>query len=329
MVQAALADTPAEKLATFGTRNTVRDIARLSAALGEERLDFLGFSYGTLTGAAFMSACPSRVGHFALDAAVPPAPDYVTRWTPEALSLDKHLNRLADLCATDASCPFHGGTSNAEILAAKKALADQLESTGGIVIGSRKIVEADLHYATREAVWSSVGTALWDALAAAENGDWAPLLALADSYWSRNPDGSYDYAGRKWGIMATDSPCPKDWTLASAKTAVAEVAKGAPELGAAMFTETFVCLHWPVLGPALTVSKTSAPPAMITGGNLDALCPGEFAGELSGLLANGSYVLMHDEPGHVGWTKNTCVTAAEIQFLLDGKQPGIAHCDAD
>ena len=49
-------------------RRTRRPISKsIRVALGEERLDYLGYSYGTIIGATFAADHPDRVGHFVLD----------------------------------------------------------------------------------------------------------------------------------------------------------------------------------------------------------------------------------------------------------------------
>ncbi|GMV13725.1 MAG: hypothetical protein AMXMBFR56_19490 [Polyangiaceae bacterium] len=39
--------------------------------------------------------------------------------------------------------------------------------------------------------------------------------------------------------------------------------------------------------------------------------------------------MTHDQPGHVAWLSNNCVTTLELKFLLDGKAPAVTHCDAN
>ena len=43
------------------------DLEAIRVALGEERLDYLGYSYGTIIGATFAADHPDQVGHFVLD----------------------------------------------------------------------------------------------------------------------------------------------------------------------------------------------------------------------------------------------------------------------
>src|SRR5215470_11380369 len=57
-------------LADVGSRAVARDMDRLRAALGDAKLNYLGYSYGTVLGAVYAQMFPSRVGHLVLDSAV-------------------------------------------------------------------------------------------------------------------------------------------------------------------------------------------------------------------------------------------------------------------
>ncbi|WP_414944500.1 alpha/beta fold hydrolase [Amycolatopsis sp. cmx-11-32] len=56
----------------LGTANVARDVDRIRAALGEERVSFLGVSYGTYLGVAYDSMFPRRVDRMLLDSNVDP-----------------------------------------------------------------------------------------------------------------------------------------------------------------------------------------------------------------------------------------------------------------
>ena len=51
---------------------TAADLESIRVALGEEQLDYLGYSYGTIIGATFAADHPDRVGHFVLDGTTDP-----------------------------------------------------------------------------------------------------------------------------------------------------------------------------------------------------------------------------------------------------------------
>ncbi|GKQ39029.1 alpha/beta hydrolase [Streptomyces sp. A012304] len=61
------------KLRHITTRNTARDMDVIRAVLGEKKISYLGYSYGTYLGAVYMQMFPRRSDRFVLDSAVDPA----------------------------------------------------------------------------------------------------------------------------------------------------------------------------------------------------------------------------------------------------------------
>lgn len=62
-----------DKLAYITTRNTARDMDVIRAVLGEKKLSYLGYSYGTYLGAVYAQMFPGRTDRFVLDSAIDPA----------------------------------------------------------------------------------------------------------------------------------------------------------------------------------------------------------------------------------------------------------------
>ncbi|MYS08069.1 alpha/beta fold hydrolase [Streptomyces sp. SID6041] len=61
-----------DALAHFTTRNTARDMDVVRAVLGEKKISYLGYSYGTYLGAVYTQMFPRRTDRFVLDSAVDP-----------------------------------------------------------------------------------------------------------------------------------------------------------------------------------------------------------------------------------------------------------------
>src|SRR4029077_12610583 len=59
-------------IASMSTANTARDMDRLRAALGQPKLTYYGFSYGTYLGTVYAELFPSKVRAMVLDGAVDP-----------------------------------------------------------------------------------------------------------------------------------------------------------------------------------------------------------------------------------------------------------------
>ncbi|MFE7775823.1 alpha/beta hydrolase [Streptomyces sp. NPDC057445] len=62
-----------DKLRHITTRNTARDMDVIRAVLGEKKISYLGYSYGTYLGAVYTQMFPQRADRFVLDSAVDPA----------------------------------------------------------------------------------------------------------------------------------------------------------------------------------------------------------------------------------------------------------------
>ncbi|MDI6104090.1 alpha/beta fold hydrolase [Actinoplanes sp. NEAU-A12] len=62
----------ADVLPHITTANTARDLDRIRAALGEQRISYLGLSYGTYLGAVYATLFPHRTDRVVLDSAIDP-----------------------------------------------------------------------------------------------------------------------------------------------------------------------------------------------------------------------------------------------------------------
>jgi pimeloyl-ACP methyl ester carboxylesterase len=102
-------------LAAMNTENAARDLDRIRAALGEEKLNYLGFSYGTWLGATYATLFPQRVRAFALDSATVLARDLEGDIAEQAASYELGLNRFFEACARDASCKLRGAGAGAAV----------------------------------------------------------------------------------------------------------------------------------------------------------------------------------------------------------------------
>ncbi|MEV5876270.1 alpha/beta hydrolase [Streptomyces sp. NPDC052101] len=62
-----------DKLPYITTRNTARDMDVIRTVLGEKKISYLGYSYGTYLGAVYAQMFPQRTDRWVLDSAVDPA----------------------------------------------------------------------------------------------------------------------------------------------------------------------------------------------------------------------------------------------------------------
>lgn len=127
----------ADVLPFASTRNTARDMDRVRAALGEQRISFLGWSYGTYLGAVYLQLFPGRSDRFVLDSSHGPD-SYGPRWTRETASAD--AGALADWASWVArrDTEYGLGTTKARVLAAVDHIAS-VAKRRPLQVGTRRV----------------------------------------------------------------------------------------------------------------------------------------------------------------------------------------------
>ncbi|MFD9302833.1 alpha/beta hydrolase [Streptomyces sp. NPDC060048] len=98
------------------TRNTARDMDTIRTVLGERKISYLGYSYGTYLGAVYTQMFPDRTDRFVLDSGVDPDRiwrDMIRVWATEAEPAFARWTRWA----AERADQFHLGDSPAAVSA--------------------------------------------------------------------------------------------------------------------------------------------------------------------------------------------------------------------
>jgi pimeloyl-ACP methyl ester carboxylesterase len=319
----------AAELPYLGTENVARDLDEIRAALGDAKLTYLGFSYGTLIGEDYASLFPSRIRALALDGVVDPSLDQATFRQDQAVAFEGALDRFMADCSARASCAFHSGGRAA---AAFDALIQQIERRP---IPARRLQNREPVGPTQ--AWQAISQLLYvreawpvlaTALAQARTGDASLLLLLGDPLRGRNPDGSYSNAIDAYNaITCLDWPAPRD---PAAYIALAtRFTRVAPRFGRLLAFNDVACAYWPtppvrVPGP---VSAPDAPPIVLVGSTGDPATPYGWAKDVARQLTSSVLVTRVGE-GHTGYLVSTCVRDAVDAYLLRGTVPPAGvRCD--
>jgi pimeloyl-ACP methyl ester carboxylesterase len=337
LVASCLSQVDPALLGSMNTENAARDLDRIREALGEEKLNYLGFSYGTWLGATYATLFPERVRAFALDAATVLAADLETDIAEQARSYEVGLQRFFDACARDATCKLRGAGAAAADPAAVAARFDALVAAAsagpGLAAGARRLSILDVRFAVSDALRDGEFLPLAADLASAEAGDASALLARADSVTGRKADGSYDDS-----VLGLLSVTCLDQPLAGAQTlgafeAFASRARAAAPRGAPMAMVPWsMCTEWPYrrAGTRLAIAAAAAPPALVIAGRHDPITVYEQGPELVRLLGNGSSLVTYEGEGHVSALRSACVRAQVTSFLIDPTtRPATLACPAE
>ncbi|GAY07133.1 alpha/beta hydrolase [Pseudonocardia sp. N23] len=181
----------ADVIAHSGTRDVARDMDVLRAALGEQKLTFLGYSYGTRIGSTYAELFPRNVRAMVLDGAIDPTQSSADSAVAQMEGFQKAFEAYAADCATKAGCPL--GNDPAAATAAFQALARPLmEHPAPVRDSSRTLSFSDAVTAVIAALynpasWPVLSTGLTELKA----GDGTTLMGLADAYFARTTAGAY------------------------------------------------------------------------------------------------------------------------------------------
>lgn len=320
-------------LASMHTENAARDLDRIRIALGEEKLNYLGFSYGTWLGATYATLFPDRVRAFALDSAVLLESDLQTQIAKRAQAFDLGLTRFADACAKDATCAFRGAGTAADVSTKLDALATKIRTTqGGLAAGPRTLSIVDFQYAMADGLRNGSAVKLAADLAKAEAGDGAALLARADVVTGRKADGRYD--STLVGLLAIgclDQPLAAGTTVDGFRTFVRGLAP-APRAAGAAGIPFALCVDWPWkrTTPPPAIDARKAPPMLVVSGRNDPISTFAMAQPFVDRLGNGSHLLVYEGEGHAAALRSACVREAITAFVLDPtKPPSAPTCAAE
>lgn len=117
-------------LGLFSTEQTARDMDAIRRAVGDQKLTYLGYSYGTELGAAYARFFPHRIRALVLDGAVDPQTDSVVESENQAAGFEKAFDNFAADCRAKA-CAMGPDVRATLVRALAKARARPVPGKGG------------------------------------------------------------------------------------------------------------------------------------------------------------------------------------------------------
>jgi len=304
-----------EILQWVSTNSTARDMNAIREALGEEKISYFGFSYGSELGATWATMFPDTVRVAVLDGATDPDADYVQSGLDQAVGFEKQLNTFLARCSKTPTCPFHNGGKAED--AFDRLMAD-LDDEPLVVSKTRTPVNQAVAYtAVAQAMYSS---SMWEeleyALASAQKGDGKGLLALNDQYYQRNPDGTYDNELEAFNaISCVDDPGPL--TVEESEAQNEKIFAAAPRM-APGFTGGYGCVFWPAEADRrIDITGKGAGPIVVIGTTGDAATPLASSRKMADKLEDGRLVVVTANR-HTGYGENACVVDAVDAYVITG-----------
>ncbi len=249
-------------LANTGTASAARDMDIVRQALGDDQINYLGYSYGTELGTAYLERFSDHVRAMVLDGAIDPTVGPIEENVEQMAGFQTAFNDYAADCARSAACPL--GTDPNQWVNRYHALVDPLASKPGKTSDPRGLGYADATTGTINALytpqhWKYLTSGLLGLQRGTDAGD---LLMLADDYDGRDKNGHYTNDQDAFNaIRCVDAPMPTD--SASWVSADQRIRQAAPFLSYGQFTGNAprdICALWPV--PATSTPHVAPPVAL-------------------------------------------------------------------
>jgi pimeloyl-ACP methyl ester carboxylesterase len=293
----------------LGTADVARDIDAVRAAMGDEQINYLGFSYGTAIGQMLAELFPDRVRAMVIDGVLELGPTGTELATEQSRGFEQAFAAFAADCDADPSCPIAPDAT-----AALDELSARVEEEP-IPASPRDLGPGELSTGLAMPLYSpSLWPQLADAIASGLDGDGSGMVDLADRYIGIADFDIYFAVN----CLDFDWPESPDELLAAGVAAARE----ARHFGEPIVNDYVRCAMWPVEEeplPALTAPD--APPIVVVSTTGDPATPYEAGVRTADRLESG-VLLTHEGEGHtVVGNGVPCVDDAVARYLVDLEPP--------
>ncbi|WP_431990614.1 alpha/beta hydrolase [Streptomyces albogriseolus] len=310
------------------TVEAARDMDIVRAVLGDEKLSYVGASYGTLLGATYAGLFPERTGRLVLDGAMDPSLGARRLNLEQTEGFDTAFTAFAKDCVRRSDCPLGGkGTTPEKIGENLKAFFEKLDARP-LPAGDAEGRELTESLATMGVIAAMYDEAAWQRLrealtSAMKENDGAGLLVLSDSYYERDAGGAYsNLMSANAAVNCLDLP-PAFETPEQVREALPDFEKASPVFGEGLAWAALNCAYWPVraTGEAQRIEAEGAAPIVVVGTTRDPATPYRWAKGLAGQLSS-AHLLTYDGDGHTAYGRgSSCIDSAINTYLIDGAPP--------
>ena len=303
------------------TEASARDMDSIRAALGDDQISYVGFSYGTVLGATYAELFPDRVRAFVLDGAYPRSLPTAEVSSGQAMGFERALEAWFEWCRPETCSFASSGDPRADfdqLVEAIRARPLPTDDSDGrdLTVGLAWTGVLAALYSPE--LWSQLDRGLTQARDAKEG---TSLLLLADYYLERSPGAEYSslhYAF--WTYNCMDAPAP---TPAEEQEAVERVLEVAPRVGPVFVSAPSPCEFWPVeaTGSTEPFDIPDTPPILVIATTGDPATPYEWGVQLADEL-DTAHLLTVDGEGHTAFgAGNPCVDGTVEAYLIELELP--------
>jgi pimeloyl-ACP methyl ester carboxylesterase len=321
----AQCESNTDHIGSYSTASAARDMDILRQALGDEKLNYMGKSYGTYLGALYATLFPNKIGRVVLDGAVDPNISEFEMIKTQAMGFDLALNSFIGDCLTKTSCPLQGDITQAtsQLISIWQSAATTplpLERADG---DKRVVTESLLVIGTASALYESGEgwPVLRRAIREAIDGYGDTFIKLADQYSGRQPGGAYSNNEFDSGAIINCLDFKDPRSVNEIRQDAARIEQAAPAFGPYLAYSGLLCKYFDAPAPVVVKKTKTNASIVIIGTTGDPATPYEWAKGLVKILPN-SRLITYVGDGHTGQGRgNGCIDDAIDAFYLDGELP--------
>jgi pimeloyl-ACP methyl ester carboxylesterase len=319
-------------LAHVDTVSAAKDMDVLRAVLGQEKLNYLGYSYGSLLGTTYATLFPDRVGQFVLDGAIDPTVSDEQQNLFQIEAFEKTLMAFLEACEQYKDCPFTGFVEG-DLETIREFFLElenkPLPTQSGRELTIWAAVTGLIMPLYSESYWPYLATA-FDMALNKDQGD--VFMLLADQYNDRGEDGTYstNVLAANYAISCLDSRSSSN--IFSMRRQNSALLEAAPTLGRYWQFGALRCESWPfeVKQSPDSYKATGAPTILVVGTTGDPATPYAQAQSLAGEILDDAFLLTYDGEGHTIYGQQVdCVDDVVDKFFITAKLPATdPYCQA-
>lgn len=313
-------------LENMGTRDAAKDMDILRAAVGDQKMSYVGYSYGTELGTAYAEAFPQNVRALVLDGAIDPTQTTIESSVKQAAGFQLAFDNYAKWCAAQpqdrAPCPL--GTDPAQATKAFQAIVQPLIDKPVPVGDGRNLSFTDAQTGVSQALYvSQLWPALSRGISEVANGRGRILELLADAYYERDQQGRYSNMLESFQAITCVNQKPVT-DPAQVRELNEKAAQAAPyrATGRGVVSAKDPCAFWPVppTSEPHTPKVDGLPPVVVVSVTGDPATPYQAGVNLARQLGGG-LIKVNGEQHTASLQGDPCIDEKVVAYLIDLKMP--------
>ena len=311
-------------VARVGTMAVVHDLDALRASLGDDKLTFFGYSYGSEIAAGYAATYPDRVRALVGDGAIDVYGTQADGARFSAAGTERGLQKAAALCAADAPCT----ALIADPLAVLDAELARAATSSPVVTGSRAVTPVTIGLASYVSVsqLSTLPVFFQALLDLRDRGDGTLMLGLADAFVGGDGSGHYDRTFDSYLSVtcADQADRPTAVELAALQTAMIT---DSPRSGQGLALFAAACTGWATpLESATSATPTLTTPMLVLGELADPQTPIELTTAFVARFGSSARLVEWDGFGHTSFPQTPCLADVVVDYLTDLTLPASSTC---